>query len=242
MKYSSTVFLVVHGALLRRGIANTLERLGVDARRGACLDDYLTLANALGRAPDLLIVDVAIARSLVDSMDESLRPRRVVVIGKGDTPLEPGHWAPITTCSWLPVDATAAQVERTFVTVLECAVDLRVERPSSCGQCVLAATLLPPKVPLSAREQEILIMVSRGDGPQKIAEAFGISIKTVETHLARIKRKLGAQSSAELLIAAVAWRLGWLRLCALAKDAESSSFLAPTGLVAKRQSRPVGDA
>jgi DNA-binding CsgD family transcriptional regulator len=227
MQFSSAVFNFVQGALLRRGIANTLESMGVDAWHGVCLDDYLAFAKSLGRPPEVLIVDVANARSLVDSMERRLRPRRVVVIGRGDVPLEPEYWVPNATCSWLSVDATAAQVERTFITVLACTADPREGSPGVCAQCTLPASLSPPKVPLSKREQAILMKVSHGDRPQMISETLGISIKTVETHLARIKRKLGAQSAAELLIAAVAWRLGWLRVCALAKHPSSTPFLMP---------------
>lgn len=205
-----------------------LESPDVDVRHGIGVDDYQDLVKAIARAPDVLIVDADIARSLVDSIDVRQRPRRAVVVGKGDAPLEPEHWAPDATCSWLPVDAQAVQVERTFATVLECPVDLRAGRPRSCAQCVLSASLLPSHVPLSGREQAILVKVSQGDGPQSISEALGISIKTVETHLARIKRKLGAQSANELLIAAVAWRLGWLRVCALAQHSGSTPFLMPS--------------
>lgn len=52
---------------------------------------------------------------------------------------------------------------------------------------------------LSAREREIFDLVVAGHGNQRIASELFISIKTVETHRARINRKLGVHSGVELV-------------------------------------------
>jgi two-component system response regulator NreC len=52
---------------------------------------------------------------------------------------------------------------------------------------------------LSAREREIFNLVVAGHGNQRIASELFISIKTVETHRARINRKLGVHSGVELV-------------------------------------------
>jgi len=52
---------------------------------------------------------------------------------------------------------------------------------------------------LSAREREIFDLVVAGHGNQRIAAELFISIKTVETHRARINRKLGVHSGVELV-------------------------------------------
>jgi len=52
---------------------------------------------------------------------------------------------------------------------------------------------------LSAREREIFDLVVAGHGNQQIANELFISIKTVETHRARINRKLGVHSGVELV-------------------------------------------
>lgn len=52
---------------------------------------------------------------------------------------------------------------------------------------------------LSAREREIFDLVVAGHGNQKIAAELFISVKTVETHRARINRKLGVHSGVELV-------------------------------------------
>jgi DNA-binding NarL/FixJ family response regulator len=52
---------------------------------------------------------------------------------------------------------------------------------------------------LSAREREIFNLVVAGHANQRIASELFISIKTVETHRARINRKLGVHSGVELV-------------------------------------------
>jgi DNA-binding NarL/FixJ family response regulator len=52
---------------------------------------------------------------------------------------------------------------------------------------------------LSQREREVLQLLAIGYTNQQIADKLYLSIKTVETHKARIKEKLGLQGRAELV-------------------------------------------
>jgi DNA-binding NarL/FixJ family response regulator len=48
--------------------------------------------------------------------------------------------------------------------------------------------------PLTAREQEILGLVARGDSSPAVARHLGLAENTVKTHLANIYRKTGAHN------------------------------------------------
>jgi DNA-binding NarL/FixJ family response regulator len=56
---------------------------------------------------------------------------------------------------------------------------------------------------LSAREREVLQLIAEGNSNKKIARELGISVKTVESHRAAVRRKLNVQSSADLVRYAV---------------------------------------
>jgi DNA-binding NarL/FixJ family response regulator len=58
---------------------------------------------------------------------------------------------------------------------------------------------------LSDRELEIFEQIGRGLPTREIAAVLHISVKTVETHYARIKLKLDAQSGTELMHRAMHW-------------------------------------
>ncbi|MEU6540503.1 LuxR family transcriptional regulator [Streptomyces sp. NPDC047000] len=55
-------------------------------------------------------------------------------------------------------------------------------------------------VPLSAREKEIASLIGPGLTNQQIAERMKISVKTVETHMGRIFKKLGVKSRAQVVL------------------------------------------
>jgi DNA-binding NarL/FixJ family response regulator len=50
---------------------------------------------------------------------------------------------------------------------------------------------------LSAREREVIRLLSEGHTARKIAEKLGLSTRTVEGHVARIREKLGARNRAD---------------------------------------------
>lgn len=58
---------------------------------------------------------------------------------------------------------------------------------------------------LSDREYEIFLLIGTGLGCRAIARKLGVSIKTVETHRTRVKHKMGLDSSARLMLAAMEW-------------------------------------
>jgi DNA-binding NarL/FixJ family response regulator len=67
---------------------------------------------------------------------------------------------------------------------------------------------MPTTTPISRltdRELEIFTLLGRACASREIANEFGISIKTVETHLGNMKQKLGVGSLRELSRLAVCW-------------------------------------
>ena len=62
-----------------------------------------------------------------------------------------------------------------------------------------------PLARLSDRELEVLQMIGQGMGSRNIAEELRLSIKTIESHRARIKEKLHLSTSPELVRFAVEW-------------------------------------
>ena len=60
---------------------------------------------------------------------------------------------------------------------------------------------------LTDREREVLTLIGRGLGTRDIARQLTVSIKTIETHQARIKEKLGLTHVRELTLVAVNWGL-----------------------------------
>lgn len=62
-----------------------------------------------------------------------------------------------------------------------------------------------PVSKLSDRELEIFELLGRGHGTSMIAQELHLSVKTIESHRAHIKTKLGLTTAPELMRAAVEW-------------------------------------
>jgi DNA-binding CsgD family transcriptional regulator len=65
----------------------------------------------------------------------------------------------------------------------------RLRRPGSAGGNVVA---------LTSREQEVATLAAKGMSDREIADALVVSIRTVESHLAAVYRKLGLTSRRDL--------------------------------------------
>ncbi len=67
-----------------------------------------------------------------------------------------------------------------------------------------------PYQPLSAREMEVLVYVTKGLSNKEIALMLGISHQTVKNHVTAILRKLGVEDRTQATVYAL--RRGWVRL------------------------------
>jgi len=58
---------------------------------------------------------------------------------------------------------------------------------------------------LSDRELEVLVMLGKGHNTKSIAKHLNLSVKTIETHRAHIKDKLGFNEASEMVRFAIDW-------------------------------------
>lgn len=56
-----------------------------------------------------------------------------------------------------------------------------------------------PRIELTDRERQVLSLVARGFTQKEVSDSLGISTKTVETYLRRIRKKSGARTRANLV-------------------------------------------
>jgi DNA-binding NarL/FixJ family response regulator len=65
-----------------------------------------------------------------------------------------------------------------------------------------------PEAALTAREMEVLCLVSQGLSNHQVAHELGLSVRTIEAHLTHIYNKLGVGSRTEAAL--LAQREGWI--------------------------------
>jgi DNA-binding NarL/FixJ family response regulator len=77
--------------------------------------------------------------------------------------------------------------------------DAAMESPLNALSMILSAEeleTLRTADALSTKERAIFVMIGRGLAPKGIAYELAMSVKTVETHIVRIRRKLGSAEKA----------------------------------------------
>ena len=188
--------------LIRSGVARLLSDAGVEVVGEAGNAETLLRLVALER-PDVAVVDI---RMPPTHTDEGLAAARRIRDGWPGTAvvvlsqyLEPRYAQRLLADQ--PGHLGYLLKER----VSDIAVLIDAMHRVSEGECVLDPTIVArlmrrrrPASPLSkltAREREILALMAEGRSNAGIAEALGVSERTVETSSALIFRKLGLEPS-----------------------------------------------
>lgn len=71
-----------------------------------------------------------------------------------------------------------------------------------------SAPLCTPLERLSNRELEVFQLIGQGLTTRKIAEKLNLSVKTIETYIDHIKRKMDFEDARDLILHAVQWFMG----------------------------------
>ncbi|MFC9596101.1 LuxR C-terminal-related transcriptional regulator [Streptomyces sp. NPDC056944] len=211
--------LRAHGwVLLLRGAAGPARDLMLDAARAALIHGEATAATALlhdvvrwgasGPAHEEARTELVAATALVQGTLAEVRAAHAAAVTRAGGPDPAALEAVAERMGALGLHLYAAEAFG------EAAAEWRRRgRAASAaraaaralarrGHCQDAATPAlagaAAAVPLSARERDIALMAARGRTSREIAEAYVLSVRTVENHLGRIYRKLGVTGRADL--------------------------------------------
>ncbi|TVS52745.1 response regulator transcription factor [Xanthomonas perforans] len=183
------VIIVDDHTLVRAGLSRLLQTFaGIDVVGEASNAQQALDMTSLHR-PDLVLMDLSLpGRSGLDAMTDVLRaaPRtHVVMMSMHDDPVHVRDALDRGAVGFVVKDAAPLELEL----ALRAAPMLGREKPVG-----IAA--------LSPRQREILREIGRGQSNKEIAADLGISVKTVETHRARMMESLGCRRANDLVLLA----------------------------------------
>ncbi|HAZ30031.1 TPA: DNA-binding response regulator [Candidatus Acetothermia bacterium] len=176
------VLIVDDHPVVREGLARLLAEAGI-AVVAAARDGAEGARLAQEHRPDLVLWDLAMPGGGVAGLArlrEAVPQCRVLVITALDDP-------------WLAAEAARAGANGFLA---KCSSP--AELVAAVRDCVRGRPWHPSSPDLSPREGEVFALLSQGIPNRDIARRLGISVKTVESHLERLKDKLGCGSTAEL--------------------------------------------
>jgi two-component system response regulator NreC len=193
-----TVVLADDHAVVRSGL-----RLLVESEPGLAVvgeaGDVASALEAVERlGPDVLVLDLhmpgepslpAIAR-----LHEGNARTRVIVLTAQRDPSFAAEAMRLGAAGYLPKEAAEDQLLEAIRVAAGGGTYLE---PQLGARLAAMATVTPPE--LTPRELEVLRLVARGQTNREMAERLFLSVRTVETHRARMQRKLGLSRRSDLV-------------------------------------------
>jgi two-component system response regulator NreC len=195
-------------ALVRSGLRRLLESESTFDVVGEAADAEQGVAGVAGLKPDVLLLDVVMpGRSGIEALGDlqAASPEtRVLVLSMQDDPSYVRQAFAAGAQGYLMKEAADADLVQAIHDV---ASGHRYVHPSLGARLAAldaAAHERAESDPLSGREHEVLRLLALGHTNQEIAKLLFISVRTAESHRARIMQKLRLSSRAELVRHALA--------------------------------------
>ena len=163
--------------------------------------------------PDVAILDLSLGMDsglhLVKQLDASLPDVRVLILSMHDETLHAERALAAGARGYI----MKQEAMHNLIAAIRCVASGKTYVSPRMSERIVArvsargATRDEP-VPferLTDRERDVFALIGRGLATRDIARQLELSVKTIETHQARIKEKLGLTTGHELIRAAVSW-------------------------------------
>lgn len=198
------VVLSSHETLVRSGLRALLERIKeVEVREALDNQQLLTLIPVFN--PHVVLLDVTTrglqGLVLLSQLVQKFPSTRALVLTQDEDEEQAVQALRLGAAGLIAKNATTTELELAISTVAsgESYLSKVFEEPVS-KYSETPKDFLPK---LTLRQQEVLQMIAEGYGTKEIALRLKISVKTVESHLARIKKRLNISGIAGLVRYAV---------------------------------------
>jgi len=180
--------------MLRAGLAMLIEAEADLAVVAEAADGIEAVEKARALKPDIVILDLTMPRlSGLEALREIRRDSpetKILVLTMHD---DPAYGRTVLGAGAMGY-VTKKAADRELLLAIR---TVRAGRPFV--DLTQAEEMLPRRTPLSQREQQVLTELAHGFTHQEIADRLAVSIKTVETYLARLSAKLGLHRRADLV-------------------------------------------
>jgi DNA-binding NarL/FixJ family response regulator len=206
------VFLVDDHSLVREGLTTLINQspdLCVCAEAG---DAGHAFVGILESKPDAVIVDLALqgesGLDLIKRLQELPSPPAVLVVSMHDEAFYAERALRAGALGYVMKRETSGKVIAALRKVLAGELYVSAAIAAQAAEKFLrtrAVAWASPLDLLTDREIEVFRLIGQGQENRKIAEDLHLSLKTVQTHCAHIKEKLGFENGTVLMREAVRW-------------------------------------
>ena len=211
----SAVFVVDDHELIRRGLSQLIQStpdLRIHAEAGSVGEALQVLANL--PPPDVAIIDLSLPDGngidLIKRLRSEYPDTLLLVSSMHDEELFAERALLAGAAAYINKQETAECIIDAIRQIVRGRVYLRprtVQQVPGKSSSSASAGPASPVHLLSNRELEVYQLIGQGHTTAEIAQLLDLSVKTIETYRAHIKRKLGLSSGAALTRSAVQWSL-----------------------------------
>ena len=206
------VFIVDDHPLVREGLQKLISQEHDMEVSGEAEDSAQALARIDATAPDVVIVDLSLRGEsgfdLIARLGQLARAPKTLVLSMHDEVHYAERALRAGASGYVMKRETTSNIIRAIREIMaggvfmsEATAALMAKRFVGMGSSLAVS----PIDRLSNRELEVFQRIGRGQETRVIAQELHLSLKTVQTHCAHIKEKLGLENATALMHAAVQW-------------------------------------
>lgn len=212
MKYR--IFIVDDHPIVRRGIKQLINQETNLTVCGEASDMASALEAIAACNCDLVIVDLSLGQDsgirLIEDLLFNNPNMKILVLSMHDESLYAERCFSAGAKGYIMKQEPPEKV----ISALKIVLNGEVYISNTLGSRLLyklvskqSATFSSPIEQLSNRELEVFQLIGKGLKTRKIAEQLNLSVKTIETYIDHIKKKMNLEDSRDLLLHAVQWGL-----------------------------------
>jgi len=200
------ILLVDAHPMVRDWLAQMIKREPDLAVCGEASDAAGALEAIATLKPDMAIIELMLKDSsgtkLIQEIGQRYKELRVLVLSGHDESFYAERAIRAGARGYITKQETVPKIKEAIRCVLNGQIYLSEALASKMIRAIAASPANAPPLAvdsLSERQLEILRLIGNGHSTKQIAEDLGLSVKTVEGYIARIKEKLGFATANELL-------------------------------------------
>jgi DNA-binding NarL/FixJ family response regulator len=212
------VLIIHHAPLIRSGLAALID---ANDRFTVCAqtDDAPTAREMfVQHQPQLVVLGLTLHHGsgieLIKDFRRLNRAARLLVLSAREDPLSIQRAFRAGTHGYLALDDDPSEVLQALNRISDGHLYASASVIRHLLQSLATNEIEPARSvvkPLSDRELQVFSLIGRGFGASRLATELHLSVKTIETHQAHIKEKLGLHTAADLSEKAAHWMLQSMR-------------------------------
>lgn len=206
------VFLVDDHPLMRQGIGQLINAQPDMEVCGEADDASSGLKGIEHQKPDAAIIDISLRGTngieLIKNLKALYKFLPILVLSMHDETVYAQRVLRAGALGYVMKQDAAEKVVAALRRILEGEIYVSEKVGSQMLHQALSGRGKPNASPidrLSDRELEVIQSIGRGKATREIAKELNVSVKTIESHRAHIKDKLGLKNASELVKFSVQW-------------------------------------